>query len=95
MFKVTDDAVALVAEELDRRETPARVVRFCHDTEGLHMRLSNAHPGDKSFAHKGRTVFVVDDDLAQRLDSRTLGVKKTAGGNKLSLRDLSPSAAEA
>jgi hypothetical protein len=95
MFKVTDAAVALVAGELDRRKTPAKVVRFCHDTEGLHMRLSNAHPGDKSFAHQGRTVFVVDDDLAKRLNSRTLGVKKTADGNKLSLGDLSRSAGEA
>lgn len=85
MLTLTDNAVAFIAEELDRRKTPARVVRFCRDSHGLHLRLSNLKPGDKSFAHRGRTVFVVDDDLAQRLTGRTLGVKTTLDGTKLSL----------
>ena len=95
MFALTGAAVAFVAEELDRRETPARVVRFCRDREGLHLRLSDAQPGDKSFAHCGRTVFVVDDDLAQRLTGRTLGVKDTVHGMKLSLGEPDPNKAEA
>ena len=85
MFKVTDAALALVAEELDRRDTPARVVRFLHDTRGLHLRLSDARPGDKRFAHRDRTVFVVDEDRARRLTGRTLDVKETADRMKLSL----------
>lgn len=85
MFNVTDAAAAFVADELDRLESPARVVRFCLATDGLHLRLSNAQSGDKRFAHRGRTVFVVDDDLAQRLTRRTLDVKQTADGRKLSL----------
>lgn len=87
MFTLTDAAVAFVAEELDRRDSAARVVRFCHDTEGLHLRLSKADPADKRFAYRGRTVFVIDDDLAQRLTDRTLDIKETAGGTKLSLSD--------
>ena len=87
MFKVTDAALALVAEELNRRENPAKVVRFCADTRGLHLRLSNARQGDKRFAHRDRTVFVVDERLARRLTGRTLDVKETPDRMKLSLGD--------
>ena len=55
------------------------------DAEGLHLRLSDARPGDRSFGLRGRTIFVVDDDLAQRLTGRKLDVKETQGGTKLSL----------
>jgi hypothetical protein len=95
MFKVTDAATAFVADELDRLETPARVVRFCLATDGLHMRLSNAQSGDTQFVHQGRTVFVVDDDLAERLAGRTLDVKETADGVKLSLGEPRPGTVDA
>jgi hypothetical protein len=88
MFNVTDAATAFMAEELDRRETPARVIRFWHDTHGLHLRLSDVHPDDKSFAHHGRTVFVVDEDLAQRLAGRKLDLKHTVDGTKLALAEI-------
>jgi len=84
-----------MADELDRLETPARVIRFCHDTAGLHLRLSNAQPGDKSFGQRGRTVFVVDDDLAQRLTGRTLDVKDTVDGKKLALGEPRQNTADA
>ncbi|MBI4582343.1 MAG: hypothetical protein HY718_21795 [Planctomycetes bacterium] len=95
MFKVTDAAVARLAEELNRLETPdGRVIRFCHDTAGLHLRLSSVQPGDKEFAHQGRTVLVVDGDLDQRLTDRRLGIKETAEGTKLSLAEPDEEAVE-
>ncbi len=94
MFKVTDAAVALVAEELNRLDAPARVVRFYHNSDGLHLRLSETHPGDKSFTHQDRTVFVVDEDLAHRLNGRTLDVKETSDGMKLTLGDADQDDAE-
>lgn len=88
MFQVSDAAIALMAGELDKRNTPARVIRFYHNTQGLHLRLSEVGPGDKSFGQGGRTVFVVDDDLAQRLNGQRLDLKHTVDGTKLALCQL-------
>ncbi len=86
MFKVSDAAAVRLAEKLERLEAPCeKVVRFCVDREGLHLRLSKVRPGDTQFAHEGKTVLVVDDDLFQRLASRTLDVKRTEAGDRLSL----------
>ena len=90
MFNVTEPAAAFMADELSRRETSAKVIRFWHDKRGLHLRLSQPHPDDHSFTYRGRTVFVVDEDLAARLAGRTLDLKHTVGGTKLALTELSP-----
>jgi hypothetical protein len=89
MLQVTDAAITLMACELDRRETSTKVVRFCRNTEGLHLRLSKLRPGDQRFGRGDRTVIVVDDNLAQRLTGRKLDLKHTAGGTKLALYKLS------
>lgn len=88
MFNVTEAATAFMAEELDRRENAARVIRFWHDTHGLHLRLSDIRPDDKSFAYHGRTVFVLCEDLAHRLEGRELDLKTTVEGARLVLVDM-------
>ncbi len=86
MFKVSDAAAIRLAEELERLEAPdEKVIRFWVDRGGLHLRLSKVRDGDTEFACGGRTVLVVDDDMAERLTSRTLDVKQTATGTKVSL----------
>lgn len=86
MFNVTNAAVARLAEELGRLElSDSRVVRFCRKDDGMHLRLSEALPEDRGFSHDGKVVLVVDGPLAQRLASRTLGIKETSKGAKLSL----------
>lgn len=86
MFNVTNAAVARLAQELGRLERPVRkVVRFCRKEDGMHLRLSEAQPHDRGFAHAGRVVLVVDDPLARQLASCTLDVKETSAGIKLHL----------
>jgi Fe-S cluster assembly iron-binding protein IscA len=86
MFKISNAAAVRLAEKLEQMEAPhEKVVRFCVDSEGLHLRLSKKRPGDTQFAHEGKTVLVVDDNLFQRLASRTLDVKQTETGDRLSL----------
>jgi len=94
MFKVTDAAAARLAAELERLEIPDRkVIRFCRDDEGMHLRVSELHPGDKGFAHAGRTVLVVEERLVERLSRRTLDTRETADGTKLFLAESASSAA--
>jgi hypothetical protein len=90
MLNVTDAAMSFMAEELDRTDNAARVIRMYHNTEGLHLRLSEVHPGDRSFATGERTIFVVDADLAERLIGRTLDVKAGFLGRKLSFTGQHP-----
>jgi hypothetical protein len=86
VFKLTDAAAAFLADKLESLHSPSRVVRLSRNTDGLHLRLSDSRPGDQSFSYGDRTVFVVDDNLSQRLTTRTMDVRNTPDGVKLSLK---------
>ncbi len=86
MFNVTYAAVARLAQELSRLEQPdQKVIRFCRSDDRMHLRLGEVQPGDQGFAHGGRIVFVVEPSLARQLSQRTLDIKRSSGGTKLSL----------
>ncbi len=86
MFTVSQDAAALLAGELDDlKSEPDEILRFIRNETGLHLRLSKEQPGDVIFAHDGKTILVVDNDVASRLSQRKLDIKNTQKGSRLSL----------
>lgn len=50
------------------------------------FRLGQAHPGDGTFAHEGKTVLVLSDELCQQLADGTIDVEDTDEGPRLRLQ---------
>ncbi len=87
MFSITEAAGAHLAGLLERDEAPEDVfVRLEQKKDGLALRLGHAHPGDSTFAHEGRTVLLLDEELCQELADSTLDVEDTEAGPRLRVR---------
>ena len=87
MFTLTETAGAHLAELLAGAEAPEDVfVRLEQEEDGLGLRFDNALSGDNKFAHKDRTVLVLDDELCQLLADNTLDVEDTDDGPRLHMR---------
>ena len=87
MFSITEAAGAHLAGLLERDEAPEDVFARLEREKGeLGLRLGHAHPGDTKFAHEGRTVLVLHEELCQDLADDTLDLKDTDEGQQLRLR---------
>jgi Fe-S cluster assembly iron-binding protein IscA len=49
------------------------------------LRLDTARPTDETFAHRGKTVLVLDEEVAELLANEVLDVKSGDAGPKLKL----------
>lgn len=87
MFSITEAAGAHLAGLLERAEAPEDVfARLEQEEGGLALRLGHADPGDNTFAHEGKTVLVLSDELHQQLADSTLDVEDTDQGPRLRLQ---------
>ncbi len=87
MFSMTEAAGAHVAGLLERNEASEDAVLRLEREEGqLTLRQGHAHPGDSTFAHEGRNVLVLHDELCQELADSALDVEDTDEGPRLYLR---------
>jgi Fe-S cluster assembly iron-binding protein IscA len=83
MLTLTDAATEHIANLLDETDTPDdTAIRLVASEEGLAMVADNAKPEDTTFDHDGKTVLVMDQQVADALDGRTLDVAETDEGNK-------------
>ena len=87
MFGMAEAAGAHLAGLLERDEAQQGVfARLEQEEGGLALRLGHAHRGDRTFAHEGETVLVLDKELRQELADSTLDVEDTDEGPRLRLR---------
>ena len=87
MLSMTEAAGAHLAGLLERDEAPEDVVARLEQEEGeIALRRGHAHPGDSAFAHEGRTVLVLHDELCKELADHTLDVEDSDEGPQLLLR---------
>ena len=61
-------------------------LRLVREKDGLALRHDSADARDSTFAHEGKTVLVLSDELCQELVDRTLDVDDTEEGPRLRLR---------
>jgi Fe-S cluster assembly iron-binding protein IscA len=89
MLTVTQTASERLSRKLTDAEveddTAVRVVRK-RKGRGWAMRMDKERPSDVTFAHQGRTVLVLDEEVSQMLANKTLDVRQSDSGPKLSLR---------
>ncbi len=89
MFKVTEAAGAHLSDMLAEAETPENenaVIRISQAKDGFGLILSHEGPEDTTFPHEGVTVLVIDEELSQALENKTLDVETTESGTGLQLR---------
>lgn len=87
MLAVTEAASGHLAELLTNVEAPQGVaVRFVREEDGLAMSMDNPQSGDTTFDHDGRTVFAVEDEVAQLLTQNTLDIEDSDDGPQLALQ---------
>ena len=87
MLNVTDAATAYLSELLSAAEAPAGVaVRFVYESQGFQMQTGSEQPGDATFDHEGRTVLVMEEQVANLLADRTLDIHDAGTRPRLVLR---------
>lgn len=96
MLTVTDPASAHLAKLLDDAEAPdGAAARFVNGEEGLALQLDQPRDDDQTHDHQGRTVLLLDPEIADLLQDKTLDVRETDEGTALELHDDAEQAAEA
>ena len=86
MLNVTDAAGAQLKEMIDEAtsdDDTETAVRFTRDPRGLVMNLDKPKEGDTKIEHDGRVVVLLEQDVSQALQDKTLGVKETEKGQAL------------
>lgn len=87
MLAVTDAAKDRLVVKLDRRKAgEGQGLRFRRTKTGWRLRLDRARPEDTTFTHAGRHVLLLDPRVAVAIADRTLDVRQTDDGPRLTLR---------
>ena len=89
MFTLSEAAGAHLAKVLAEEETPENenvVIRMSQSKDGFNLTLGQAGPADTTFADEGVIVLAIDEELSKALANKTLDVKTTENGERLTLR---------
>lgn len=85
MLTLTERAVRLLSQVIERDESSDRAVRIVARGDGWMMQLDRERSDDHSFEHEGRTILLLDPGVAEALEERTLDVHGSKRGWKLRL----------
>jgi Fe-S cluster assembly iron-binding protein IscA len=87
MLTVTPQAGALLAAILDQQGLPEdTAIRLTQEGQGIGMQPDNPRPDDTTVDHEGRTVLLLDTEIAELLAGNTLDLD----GENLTLRPSQP-----
>jgi len=88
MLTVTEDARAHLVKLLEEAEAPeGSAARFVAGEEGLALQVDNPREDDQTHEHNGRPVLLMDPQIADLLQDKTLDVRETEEGTALELHD--------
>ena len=83
MMTLTQTAGARLTKLLDGSPEDS-VVRIVRRSGRLKLRLDHERSGDITFAHEGRTVLTLNQQISRELSKRTLDVRPKIAGPRLS-----------
>ncbi|MEX0744829.1 MAG: hypothetical protein WD118_04435 [Phycisphaeraceae bacterium] len=87
MLIMTHSAAEHLRQLLLEADAPeGAAARFVAGPEGLSLHLDKHRTGDETYEHDGRTVLLVDGQIADLLADRTLDVEQTDDGPTLTLQ---------
>lgn len=86
MVTVTEEAKAHLATILDENNIPEeQAVRLLVGPNGLGLAPDTPKDEDTAFDHNGRTVLLMEQNIAEQLDGRTMDVEETEQGAQIKL----------
>jgi len=86
MLTLTDAASEHLAKLLDESDVPDEAaVRLVVREEGVALAADQPKPEDTTFEHNGKTILVLDEQVAEALNDRTLDVEDTEQGRALAI----------
>ena len=87
MLTMTIDAGEHLKSLLEQAEAPENAAaRFVASDDGLSLHVDEPRPGDETIEHEGRTVLLLDAQIAELLADRTLDIEQTEEGPALTLQ---------
>jgi Fe-S cluster assembly iron-binding protein IscA len=88
MLTITEAAGIYLTQILNDAEPPedATIRIIPGQTGKLALQFDSTRPGDTTFDHNGKTVLILDEQVAQTLVNSTLDVQQADKGAKLVLR---------
>ena len=86
MLTVTSSARARLLAKLEARKAADHIaLRFTRIENGWELRPDQVRPEDTVFAHKGRSVLVLDEAVTDAMAKLTLDTNGTKRGPRLKL----------
>ncbi len=85
MLTITEQAGARLVQLLGESANQS-VIRIVRRKRRLKLRRDHARADDATFAHAGRVVLVLDEQVSQSLAARTLDIRETDTGPRLRLK---------
>lgn len=87
MLTMTEAAGTHLQNMLDKADAPDdAALRFVPGQQGLEITMDKPRDNDQQIEHDGRTVLLLDEQLAEKLDGHTLDAKQTDQGTALTLQ---------
>ncbi|MFA9476826.1 hypothetical protein ACERK3_00835 [Phycisphaerales bacterium AB-hyl4] len=87
MLIMTHTAAEHLRQLLLEADAPeGAAARFVAGPEGLSLHLDKQRSGDEAYEHDGRTVLLVDEQISELLNDRTLDLEETDDGPALTLQ---------
>lgn len=87
MLTMTHPAAEHLKQLLQEVDAPQdAAARFVASSDGLSLQLDHPRDGDESYNHDGRTVLLIDEQIADLLSDRTLDLEETDEGPALTLQ---------
>lgn len=86
MLTVTESALRRLIRKLTRKKAADETaMRFTAKKGGWRLSLDRQGPNDTVFAHRGRSVLLLDQAVARAMAHKTLDTRNTAAGPRLTL----------
>ena len=87
MLNVSDAALGHLATMLDGVEGAPddAAIRLVAQPQGLGMAVDTPNDDDHTITHDGRVILLVDDQVANMLDGRTMDLQETEQGTALAI----------
>lgn len=77
MLTVTEPAAQRLSEVIQEAGVPEQAaIRLVYDGQRIGMQPDEERPGDTSFEHDGRTILVLDEQVATLLSEHKLDVQQ-------------------